>query len=185
MEEVEVTLADGTHVMVPCPRVPPKPHISRKDRQEMARQWLRQLSQSATDERVNELAPFVGRFHAKTGFGRIASQLVAQNRLPTRRAVVYTYLQKRAQDVRTREEAAARADEFLHNSETAEAQILELIDHHWDMHGSGPTWGLVGLTVGLDRTATSVMLERLRSAGLVAYSQEQGSLHTVKRSAGQ
>lgn len=77
---------------VAYPRVPPARSIGPGRRQEMAREWLVSLSQAPSQERIEALAPLVGRFSPHSSLGRIASQFVAANRLPVHEDVITAYL---------------------------------------------------------------------------------------------
>lgn len=168
MAMVEVRLGDGSVVRVPYPRVPPAPSIGPGDREEMARQWLVSLSQAPSADRVEALAPLVGRFSARSPLGRIASQFVAANRLPVHQDVITAYLQREATRRRRVPPAPICPD--------ATAQVLELIDEHWATHGQGPTWSKLGKQAGLDRHSVAVLLRELNKAGAVTFTSDPGSL---------
>lgn len=165
---VEVTLADGSVTQVPYPRVPPVPGIGSRRRHEMAREWLMSLSQAPTAERIEALAPLVGRFSPHSPLGRIASQFVAGNRLPVCADVVAAYLHRQA--IRRRRMPPAPIPPGT------QARVLELIDEHWADHGQGPTWSQLGTQAGLDRHDVAFVLRELNKVGAVHFTAAPGSL---------
>lgn len=169
MAVVEVRLADGSVVRVACPRVPPAASIGPGRRQEMAREWLVSLSQAPSQERVEALAPLVGRFSPHSSLGRIASQFVAANRLPVYEDVITAYLHRQATRRRRVPPAPVSPD--------AAARVLELIDEHWASHDLGPTWSQLGKQAGLDRHSVAMLLRQLSRAGAVTFTSVPGSLH--------
>ena len=96
MTMVEVRLRDGSAVAVSYPRVPPAPSIGPQRREEIAREWLVSLSQAPSPERVEALAPWVGRFAPQSPLGKIASQFVSGNRVPVHEDVIAEYLHRQA-----------------------------------------------------------------------------------------
>lgn len=168
---VEVTLADGSVTQVPYPRVPPEPGIGSRRRHTMAREWLVSLSQAPTAERVQALAPLVGRFSPRSPLGRIASQLVAANQLPVCEDVVAVYLHRQA--IQSRRMPPAPPAPI---GPDTRARVLELIDEHWSGHGQGPTWSQLGAQVGLDRHEVAHLLRELNKAGAVTFTPAPGSL---------
>ncbi len=170
MAMVDVRLQDGSVTQVPYPRVPPAPSISPGDREEMARQWLVLLSQAPSSERVEALAPLVGRFSPHSPLGRIASQFVAANRLPVHQDVIEAYLHRQAVAAGRRR---VPPGPILPG---AQARVLDLIDEHWAIHGCGPSWSQLGKQVDLDRLGVALVLRELSKAGVVTYTSAPGSV---------
>ncbi len=166
---VQVRLADGSVVQVPSPRVPSAPSIGAARREQIARQWLVSLSQAPSPQRVQALAPLVGRFHPQSPLGKIASQFVAANRLPVTEDLVAEYLYRQA----TRRHHLAA---LVPIAQASRERVLALIDEHWAEHGQGPTWSQLGKQTNLDRDAVAVVLRELKNAGAVTFTFAPGSL---------
>lgn len=168
---VEVTLPDGDVVAVSAPRLPPQPKIRSERRRELAAMWLESMSQPANAERIEALAPFVGRYRKGSPMHRIASHLVAQNQLPTADHVEELFLIRRALHERNR-----------HRAETAVTdprQVLTAIDAHWDAHGQGPPWRELAEHLGIDTYALEALLLDLARRKLVRFTRAPGSLRTI------
>lgn len=170
MAMVQVRLQDGSVTQVSYPRVPPTPSISPGRREKIARQWLVSLSQAPSTERVEALAPLVGRFSPHSPLGRIASQFVAANRLPVHQDVIAAYLHRQAIAIGRRRVPPVPIPP------DAQARVLELIDAHWATHGQGPAWSQLGKQADLDRHGVALVLNGLRKAGLVTFTSAPGSV---------
>lgn len=167
MAMVEVRLQDGSAVSVSYPRVPPAPNIGPQRREDIAREWLVSLSQAPSPERVEALAPWVGRFAPQSPLGKIASQFVSGNRVPVHEDVIAEYLRRQA--VRRRVSNGPIAPDSA-------AQVLEVIDQQWAQHGRGPAWSQLGKRVGLDRRGVAVVLRDLKKTGAITFTDAPGSL---------
>lgn len=171
MTTVDVTLADGDVVTVRVPVRPPKPRIHWIRRRELAAMWLESMSQSPSPERVEALAPFVGRYRTGSPMHRIASGLVAQNELPTAELVEEIFLIKLAQ--KRRQEL--RAEALVQDPQAALAAITE----HWSEHGRGPKWRDLADTLGINLHALEPVLKELKKRQIVHFTTEPGSLRAT------
>ncbi|MDN5715637.1 MAG: hypothetical protein L0G89_00225 [Janibacter sp.] len=172
MKMVDVTLPDGDVVAVSAPARPPKPKIRSDRRRELAAMWLESLSQPATQERIEALAPFVGRYRKGSHMHRIASHLVSQNQLPTADRVEELFLIRRATQERKRQQ---RVETVI----TDPGQVLTAIDTHWEIHGQGPPWRKLAESLGVNTYALEALLLELSRKKLVRYTRAPGSLRTV------
>lgn len=183
METADVKLDDGTVIAVPMPRVPPKPRIKWSKRRKLARQWLRQFSQSLSADRVDSLALHVGRFHPKSKLGQIASTFVAHNQLPVCEEVVAVYLRERAAEIQRESAAEEELEDAVRRNANLEAEVIEMIDAHLTQGGQGPTWSAIGASFALSRDATAILMKRLKNQGAVTFSKDKGSLRLTGTSA--
>lgn len=168
MTMVDVTLPDGDVVAVRTPARPPKPKIHSVRRRELAAMWLESVSQHPSPERIEALAPFVGRYRQGSPMHRIASVLVGQNELPTADRVEEIFLVKLAQRRRNERRAAA----LTQNPQV----ILAAITTHWDEHGNGPSWRQLADLLGIDVHVLNELLTELRKRQLVDFTSTPGSL---------
>ncbi|MGP6175351.1 hypothetical protein [Corynebacterium sp. A21] len=152
--------------------IPHKPRISRERRHELARQWLEFLGCEVTQQRVEELARVVMRYHLLSPKGQCANELVLAGITPYREAVEKEF-PKWQQRVLERNQEQGR--HFLTRPEAVE-KIREIISSYRSVHGVGPLWREVGYEIGLDNNALEVVLEELKSQGQVTFTLENRSL---------
>lgn len=170
MKVVDVTPPDGDVVAVSAADRPPKSKIRADRRRELAAMWLESLSQTATTARIEALVPFVGRYRKGSPMHRIASHLVAQNRLPTADRVEGLFLIGRGEQERNRQRAKTMV--------TNPGQVLTAVDAYWEAHGRGPPWRHLVDHLGIDTYALEALLVELSQRKLMRFTQAPGSLCT-------
>lgn len=162
----------------PLPNTPPKPIIGRRKRAYLAAQWLRRMHQNDTPERIESLAPFVGRFHPRSRMGQAADSLVSNGQLPTRQAVEDEYLRRRQnpnyQQRRRRNTTTDGTAALL--SDNAPARALTFIDDVNTTTGHGPTWNDLRRHMNWDRSSTTGAIHLLARRGQISFTKSQGSL---------
>lgn len=176
----EVELENGVREKVPLPPRPAMPEIPAEVRVERARKWLESMGQDPSADRIRKLSPTVGRFSSGTPLGRIADDLVAHNRLPSRRNVEAVYLRKRAIKQYLSRLGRERFRALLSCAGIEEA-VLMRIDRHWQRFGEGPTWVEVADFADLKRAAAPWFIKELKKSNLVTFDESPRSLRTANR----
>lgn len=152
--------------------IPHKPGIPREHRRDLARQWLEFLGCELTEQRIDELARVVMRYHPLSPKGQCANELVRAGVTPYREVVEKEFprWQKR---VFERNQEQGR--QFLARPDAVE-KVREVISSYRSKHGVGPLWREVGYEIGLDNSALEVVLEDLKSQGQVTFTLDTRSL---------
>lgn len=152
--------------------IPHKPGISREQRRELVQQWLEFLGCEVTEQRVNELAPVVMRYHPLSPKGQCANELVRAGVTPYREVVEAEFPQWQQRVVERHQE---HGRQFLAQPGAAE-KIRDVITRYRSEHGVGPLWREVGHEIGLDNSALEVVLGELKDQGKVAFILDARSL---------
>ncbi|MHC8609757.1 hypothetical protein ACW4FP_19125 (plasmid) [Paenarthrobacter ureafaciens] len=149
-------------------------------RQHEARAWLERLvpPERITDARVNQLADFVDRYRPGSKFQIIADAMVKNNEVPTMKNVAARY--------------ESRKNAYLRrNAPTSPIDLTPALVEHlttqirasWERRGHGPTWAEIRDGMGWDRAQTKHALTQLRTAGLIAFTNDSGSLTLAGKAA--
>lgn len=144
-----------------------------------AAEWLESLSQTPTPQRINDLAPYVGRFTRGSRLGMIADQIVGQNQLPTWPNIRKIERERSARRDRRSERLARQVSEARALEPRLDPLILAEIDRHWAEHGHGPTWSRLGRLFGLNRWGVGAVIRELADRRLVYFTEEAGSLQRI------
>lgn len=175
---MEVELEGGVREKIPRPPIPALPDIPPDERVDRAREWLEAMGQNPSADQIRKLSPMVGRFSSGTLLGRIADDLVAHNRLPSRRNVEAVYLRKRAVKQYLSRLGREKFEELSSNAELKRT-VLTQIDQRWQRFGEGPTWAEVADFAQLKRAAAPWFIRELKRGRLITFNESPRSLKTA------
>lgn len=152
---------------------PRAPVIGHPRRRELAAQWLAMLGCAVTDQRVDELAPVVMRYHPHSPKGHLANRIIQTGGVPHVGEVERVYRRQQALQAAT----TWRPDPALAATarDVADAAAAYVNQYRADP-GHGPTWGELADHLNLAKAQAAPLIRALAHANVLTYTRAHRSL---------
>lgn len=161
--------------------MPPRQHLSLKTRRRIAADWLVRCGQIPSESRINSLIPYAGQYKENSLYGRLANQLVSNNRIPSKSNLrEFFFVNLEADQISSSNTSFIR----LHRVELDTSEKVKLakwVEQQWAESGQSATWSDVGRAHTWTRNQVQATLTSLRREGWLAFDRRPRSLRAGPR----